>query len=120
MHPGHTKGSTTFTFDVQEADRIYRVGLINLPRINTGVTVSRMPKYPKIADAYARTFRLLRAVDVDIWLSSHASHFNLHDKVKPGDPYDPGRFADPNGLRVALDRLETLYLDQLTRERAGK
>jgi metallo-beta-lactamase class B len=120
MHPGHTKGSTTFTFDVREAGKTYRVGLVNLPRINVGVHVSAMPKFPEIAEAYARTFRLIRALDVDIWLSSHASHFGLHEKIKPGDPYDPERFADPSGLRVALDRLESMYLDQLARERAGK
>jgi len=120
MHPGHTKGSTTFTFDVQEAGKTYHVGLVNLPRINVGVHVSGMPKYPGIEEAYAHTFRLLRAMDVDIWLSSHASHFGLHDKIKLGDPYDPERFADPNGFRAALGRLEKLYADQLAQERAGK
>ena len=120
MHPGHTKGSTTFLFDVREAGKTYHVALVNLPRINIGVTVSGMPKYPGIAEAYAQTFRQLRALDIDIWLPAHGSHFDLHDKIKAGDPYSPERFVDPAGLRRALDRLETIYRDQLARERAAK
>jgi hypothetical protein len=30
----------------------------------------------------------------DIYISSHASQFDLHKKYKPGDPYDPERFVD--------------------------
>jgi hypothetical protein len=55
-----------------------------------------------------------------VWLASHAAQFNLHDKYKPGDPYDPNRFVDPKGYRASLDRLEKLYRDQLAKEQAAK
>ena len=120
LHPGHTKGATSFSFDVREAGKTYHVGLINMPGINPGVKVSGMPKFPGIAEAYANTFRLQKELKFDVWLSSHAGQFRMHEKYKPGDAYSPDRFLDFNGFRAALNRLEKLYLDQLAQERAAK
>src|SRR5213592_4541199 len=56
-HPGHTKGATSFTLNVPEGGNTYRVIIANMASINPGVTVSGMPKYPGIAEDYARTFK---------------------------------------------------------------
>jgi metallo-beta-lactamase class B len=119
-HPGHTKGATSFTLNVQDAGKTYRVVIANMGSINPGVTVSGMPKYPGIAEDYARTFREQKAMTIDVWLASHASQFGMHDKYKPGDPYNPDRFVDPKGFRAAVERLENIYLEQLSRERKSK
>jgi metallo-beta-lactamase class B len=119
-HPGHTKGATSFTLNVQEAGKTYRVIIANMGSINPGVTVSGMPKYPGIAQDYARTFIAQKDMKIDVWLASHAAQFRMHDKYKPGDPYDPNRFVDPAGFLAAVQRLEKAYLDQRARERAGK
>jgi len=42
----------------------------------------------------------------DIWLSSHASQFHLHEKHKPGDAYHPEMFRDASGYRIALAELK--------------
>ncbi len=117
LHAGHTKGATSFTLNVQEAGKTYRVIIANMGSINPGVTVSGMPKYPDIGQAYARTFRAQKELKIDVWLASHASQFGLHDKYKPGDPYNPDRFVDPAGYLAAVERLEKTYLDQLAREK---
>ena len=44
----------------------------------------------------------------------------MHEKYKPGDPYNPERFVDPTGYVQAVQRLEQTYLDQLAKERAAK
>src|SRR5580704_9261056 len=116
LHAGHTKGATSFTLDVPEAGKTYRVIIANMGSINPGVTVSGMPKFPDISQAYARTFRAQKELKIDVWLASHASQFGLHDKYKPGDPYNPDRFVDPAGYLAAVERLEKAYLDQLARE----
>ena len=116
LHAGHTKGATSFTLDVPEAGKTYRVIIANMGSINPGVTVSGMPKFPEISQAYARTFRAQKELKIDVWLASHASQFGLHDKYKPGDPYNPDRFVDPAGYLAAVERLEKAYLDQLARE----
>ena len=116
VHAGHTKGASSFTFVVPDGDRSYRVGIINMPSINPGVRVSGMPRFPEIRDAYARTFAAQKALALDIWLASHASQFSLHDKHKPGAPYNPARFVDPTGYRAAVENLESVYLKQLAAE----
>jgi len=119
-HPGHTKGATSFTLNVPENGKTYRVVIANMGSINPGVTVSGMPKYPGIGDDYARTFKAQKDLQIDIWLASHASQFKLHQKYKPGDPYNPDRFVDPQGFKAAVDDLEKTYREQLAKERAKK
>jgi metallo-beta-lactamase class B len=119
-HPGHTKGATSFTVNVQEAGKTYRVIIANMGSINPGVTVSGMPKYPGIAQDYARTFRAQKDMDIDIWLASHAAQFKMHEKYKPGDPFKADRFVDPAGFRQAVQQLEKVYVDQLAQERKAK
>jgi len=119
-HPGHTKGSTSFTLNAQESGKTYRVVIANLGSINPGVTVSGMATYPGIADDYARTFKAQKDMPIDVFLASHASQFNLHQKYKPGDAFNPDRFVDPQGFKAAVEELENTYRDQLARERARK
>jgi metallo-beta-lactamase class B len=119
-HAGHTKGATSFTLNVQEAGKTYRVIIANMGTINPGVTVSGMAKYPGITKDYARTFIAQKDMKIDVWLTSHASQFRMHEKYKPGDPYNPDRFVDPAGFLAAVQRLETAYLEQLARERNAK
>jgi metallo-beta-lactamase class B len=119
-HPGHTKGATSFTLNVQENGKTYRVVIANMGSINPGVTVSGMPTYPGITDDYARTFKAQKDMPIDIWLASHAAQFKLHEKYKPGDAYNPDRFVDPQGFKAAVEELEKKYQEQLARERARK
>jgi metallo-beta-lactamase class B len=120
LHPGHTKGATSFTTEIRENGKTYRVGIVNMGSINPGVTVTGMAAYPGIQQDYARTFTAQKAMQIDVFLSSHASQFRMHGKYKPGDSYNPDRFVDPKGFLEAVGRLEKAYLDQVARERAGK
>lgn len=119
LHAGHTKGATSFTFDVRENGKTFRVLIANMGSINPGVTVNGMPGYPEITKDYANTFIAQKEMKIDVWLASHAGQFRMHEKYKPGDAYDPSRFVDPNGFVEAVRRLEKAYLDQLAKERAG-
>ena len=88
--------------------------------INPGVTVSGMAKLPRHHRDYARTFKAQKDMPIDVWLASHAAQFKLHDKYKPGDAFNPDRFVDPQGFKMAVEQLEKTYRDQLARERAPK
>jgi metallo-beta-lactamase class B len=120
LHPGHTKGATSFTTQIRENGRIYRVVIANMGSINPGVTVTGMASYPGIQQDYARTFATQQAMKIDVFLASHASQFGMHSKYKPGDAYNPDRFVDPDGYLQAVRQLEKAYVDQVARERAGK
>jgi metallo-beta-lactamase class B len=120
LHPGHTKGATSFTFDVREKGKTYRVGIVNMASINPGVRVSGMPNFPDIGAAYARTFHSQNEMKIDVWLASHAAQFGLHQKYQPGDAYNPDRFVDPDGFHQSVAHLESLYRSQLAKEQTSK
>ena len=119
-HPGHTKGASSFTYTTQDAGRKYNVLIVNMGTINRGVTVSFMPGFPKINEAYGTTLAKQKQMKPDVWVSSHAGHFNMHDKYKPGDPYDPNRFVDPKGYVAKIEFYEKRYRDQLKKEEEAK
>ena len=118
LNPGHTKGATSFTLDVNEAGKTYHVIIANMGSINPGVKMRGMPTYPNIAADYARTFHDQKEMKIDVFLASHASQFRMHEKYKPGDPYDPNRFVDPKGFQDSVERLEKAYRAQVAAESA--
>jgi metallo-beta-lactamase class B len=119
-HPGHTKGATSFSYTLTEGSRAYNVLIANMATINPGVQVGFMPAFPEITKAYASTLQRQKQLRPDIWVSSHAGHFNLHDKYKPGDPYDPLRFVDPQGYQAKIAHYEKLFNAQLKKEQEAK
>ena len=119
-HPGHTKGATSFTYTTQEAGRKYNVLIVNMGSINPGVNVNFMQMFPQITEAYATTLAKQKQMKPDVWVSSHAGHFNMHDKYKLGDPYDPNRFVDPAGYQAKIEFYEKRFRDQLAKDRAAQ
>jgi metallo-beta-lactamase class B len=111
--PGHTKGATSFLFNVKDDNRTYRVLIANMPTILDDANLAGMPTYPNVAKDYATTFDTMRKLKFDIFLASHAGQFNLHEKHKPGDPYNPNVFIDRKGYDDALDNFYKLYLKKL-------
>lgn len=68
-----------------------------------------MPGYPTVGKDYAYTLGALKKSQFDIWLSSHAGQFGLHDKHKPGDKYNPQAFIDRKGFDEAINDLQNAY-----------
>jgi metallo-beta-lactamase class B len=117
LHSGHTKGSTSYSMEVTENGQTYHVLIANLGNINEGTVLLHNPKYPKIAEDYARTFAAQKELPCDVFLTSHAGQFGLLRKWRPGMPYDPNRFVDPDAYARAVQRSETSFLLQLQQER---
>lgn len=120
LHPGHTPGSVSYTMTIRENGKDYRVLVANLPNINPGTILLNNPKYPEIVAAFERTFAAMTPMRCDIFLASHAQQYGLHDQYKPGDPYDPDRFVNPVGFRLAVAQYEKAFREQLAKERAAK
>jgi metallo-beta-lactamase class B len=112
-HPGHTKGSCSFLFDVHDSTRSYRVLIANMPTIVTDKNFSDIPAYPNIAKDYAYTLYAMKKLSFDIWLSSHASQFELLSKHKPGGGYDPAAFMDRKGYDTEINDLQDQFLKKL-------
>ncbi|QEM02669.1 subclass B3 metallo-beta-lactamase [Mucilaginibacter rubeus] len=108
-HPGHTKGSCSYLFDVKDNKRNYRVLIANMPTIVTDKKFSDISSYPGIANDYAYTLKAMKGLKFDIWLASHGSQFDLLSKHKPGSPYNPMVFADKKNYYDEINELQEEY-----------
>ncbi|WP_439649225.1 subclass B3 metallo-beta-lactamase [Hufsiella ginkgonis] len=108
-HPGHTKGSCSFIFEVKDGAKTYKVLIANMPTIVTNEKFNEITTYPEIVKDYAYTLAAMKKLSFDLWLSSHASQFLLHEKHKPGDRYNPSAFTDQKGYNAILASLEEQY-----------
>jgi metallo-beta-lactamase class B len=113
-HPGHTKGSCSFLFDVKDSKRAYKVLIANLPTIITDKKFTEIPAYPTIAKDYAYTLSAMKKLKFDIWLASHASQFGLYNKHKPGAAYNPAAFMDRKGYDAQLKDLQEEFNKKLS------
>lgn len=118
-HGGHTEGSSSYTMEILEEDRLYRVAIANMGTINDGKRLTIDPTYPGVAEDFAETFAAQKAMNVDVWVAAHGSQYSQHEKYQPGDPYSPDTFVDPAGFHAEVRRLEALYLEQLAAEAAA-
>jgi metallo-beta-lactamase class B len=109
LHAGHTKGSISFSMEVEEGGRSYDVILANMGTVNANVNLSYMPGYPEIVADYEATFADQKAMNPDIWLASHAGQFNMHDKYQPGMAYSPDNFLDPEGWHTKVAEYEAAF-----------
>tara|TARA_B110000014_G_scaffold233496_1_gene196851 strand:- start:4953 stop:5822 length:870 start_codon:yes stop_codon:yes gene_type:complete len=115
--PGHTAGSSSYLMEIREGNRTYDVGVINMGTINDGKKLVVDPTYPGVADDFALTFRKQKALELDVWVSSHGGQYQLHEKYQAGQEYSPETFVDPDGLLRSVERLERLYVAQIEAER---
>jgi metallo-beta-lactamase class B len=102
---GHTRGCTSWSFPVREGDRTLNVvsacSLIVLGAI----------RYPEQGADLQRSFRVLRSLPADIWVSSHARVWGRYRKFAARDtaqsPVEP--FIDPQGYRAYVDSAEARF-----------
>ncbi|MBC2666145.1 subclass B3 metallo-beta-lactamase [Novosphingobium flavum] len=117
LTPGHTKGTTTWTFDVRDGGKTLHVVVIGGSTLNRDVNLIDNPKYPGVADDYRKGFAVLRSLPCDIPLGSHDWYFDLQAKVKRLEAGDKAAFIDPKGCAAFTDRSEKAFNDLLAREK---
>jgi metallo-beta-lactamase class B len=119
---GHTRGCTTWTLQAQEAGRSYNVAILCSVGVNPGYVLVGNKDYPEIADDYARSFKLLRSLPVDVFLGAHGSFYGLpgkHARLSAGGAASGGAnpFVDPDGFKAHLDLQEKNFLARLAEQR---
>jgi metallo-beta-lactamase class B len=115
-HPGHTEGSSSYSFQVTEDGRTYDVAIANMGTVNGGKQLVVEPTYAGVAVDFATTYNKQKQMDVDVWVAAHASQYNMHEKYTLGQSYSPDTFVDPMGFIKAIERLETAYLEVIADE----
>jgi metallo-beta-lactamase class B len=119
--PGHTRGCTSWSMQVEDGGKRYDVVFVGSTTINPGVHLAGKPSYPGIAEDYARTFQVLQGLPCDIFLAAHSSFYGgLEKAARLKKEGGPNPFVDPQGYRDFLARTEKSYREQLAKEQAEK
>jgi metallo-beta-lactamase class B len=113
LTPGHTKGCTTWTMDVQDGGRIYHVVIVGSPNVNPGYKLVNNAKYPSIAEDYQKTFQVLRSLPCDVFLGAHGEYYDMDDKVKRLRSGGSNPFVDPAGYRSYVNEREQAFRSAL-------
>jgi metallo-beta-lactamase class B len=116
---GHTPGATSFAYQATDAGKTYNVLIVNMDGINAGVKLLGSPGYPTIVEDFKNTLAMQATYTPDIWVSSHAGQFNLHEVYKPGDAYNPARFGDLAAYKGKIAGYQKAYEAQLAEERGA-
>lgn len=109
LTPGHTKGCTTWTTEVQQGGRLQHVVIVGSPNVNPGYKLVGNKTYPQITSDYERTFRILKSLPCDIFLGAHGSYYDMDDKLKRFRAGDVNAFVDPAGYRAYVEERERAF-----------
>lgn len=114
---GHTPGCTTWTTKVDENGKSYNVLIVCSVGVNPGTVLVNNKDYPSIADDYARSFKVLRTLPVDVFLGAHGSFYGMQAKyAQLGKGANP--FIDPAGFKAYLDEKEKAFNTELAAQKA--
>jgi metallo-beta-lactamase class B len=116
LTPGHTKGCTTWTMQVQEAGRTLNVVIVGSPNVNPGYILVGNKNYPQIAQDYVQTFTVLKGLPCDLFLGAHGAYFGLkakYDKMKAGGA---NPFIDPDGYKAYVAEREATFRKEWERQ----
>ncbi len=120
LTPGHTQGCTTWTTEVVQDARRYRVAFVCSVTVNDGVRLVGNTTVPDIAEQYAHAFRVLHSLQPDVFVAEHPSLFSMEAKVAAlaATAGDGGRnpFVDREGYVRFVENAEQAYLAQLHKE----
>jgi metallo-beta-lactamase class B len=99
---GHTRGSTSYSFKVQDGDRTLNVVSVS------DITVLSLISYPEQSADRERSIKLLRSLPADIWVTNHARAWGRYRKFAASStmPNPVDAFIDPEGYRAFIDKAE--------------
>jgi metallo-beta-lactamase class B len=105
LTPGHTKGCTSWSMQVNEDGKSYDVLFV------CGLTVSPFKltnndRYPNIVEDERNTLRKLRGMHADVMLAPHGFYFDLAGKAARQKEGAPNPFVDPGELGRHLTEME--------------
>jgi metallo-beta-lactamase class B len=117
LTPGHTKGCTTWTLKVKENDKTYNVVIIGSPNVNPGYRLVNNSDYPRIAEDYEKTFKVLKSLQCDIFLGAHGNYFGLETKYPRFKDEGLSVFIDPGGYKKYVEEREETFKTELAKQR---
>ena len=119
LTPGHTKGCTTWTMQVADGGRTLNAVIIGSPNVNPGYVLVGNRNYPQIAEDYVKTFAVLKALPVDLFLGAHGAYFGLAAKYPKLNAGSPNPFIDPAGYKAYVEERDQAFQKELARQKAA-
>jgi metallo-beta-lactamase class B len=116
LTPGHTKGCTTWTTQIQDGGRNLNVVIIGSPNVNPGYILVGNKSYPKIADDYVKTFAVLKGLPCDVFLGAHGAYFGMKAKYEKFVAGDKNAFIDPAGYKAYVAERDQSFRDEWARQ----
>lgn len=120
--PGHAKGVTTWSMQVTDKGNVYDVvfmGGMGTPNDEGEPGLLNNELYPNIVSDFEKSFKTLRSLACDVFMTYRALSINLDTKVamvkQGGNQVNP--FVDPQSCKAYIDLYENRYLKQLAEER---
>jgi metallo-beta-lactamase class B len=117
---GHTKGTTTWTTDQNEAGKTLHVVIVGSPNVLDSYKLIGNKTYPEIADDFRKQFAVLKALPCDVFLGAHGSYFDLkakYDRLKNGDR---DAFVDHPGYQRYVEDRQQSFEAALKRQQASQ
>ena len=115
---GHTKGTTTWTFEETEAGKRLHVVIVGSPNVNPGYKLVGNKAYQQIASDYQHGFDVMERLPCEIFLGAHGVYFGLHAKYARWKAGDRDAFIDPAGYRSYIAEREQAFHAELRRQQA--
>lgn len=117
---GHTRGTVTWTMDVNEAGKTLHVVIVGSPSVLDSYRLIGNRAYPQIAQDFRHQFEVLKALPCDIFLGAHGGYFDLNAKYDRWKAGDKNAFIDPDGYRSFVADRQKTFEAALTRQQASR
>ncbi|MFO1248858.1 MAG: subclass B3 metallo-beta-lactamase [Alphaproteobacteria bacterium] len=114
--PGHTRGCTTWTMKVQDGGKTLDVAIVGSPNVNPGYVLVGNKDYPNIVQDYEKTFKVLKALPVDVFLGAHGDYYGMDAKYPKLKPGAANPFIDPAGYKAYIANREAAYRKELAKQ----
>jgi metallo-beta-lactamase class B len=119
LTPGHTRGCTTWTFNITEGGKTFSVLVIGSVGVNPGMKLVGNTEAPQIAAEFQRSFAFLRSQHPDIPLGSHPGMYNMNEKFAKLGRGGASPYVDPAGYVAELDIVEGVFKSVLAQQQGA-
>ena len=97
----------------------YDVVIVGSPSVNPGYKLVNNERYPTIADDYAHGFRVLKALNCDVFLGAHGGYYDMEAKYAKLNAGAPNPYIDPDGYKSYVADREQAFLSELQKQTAA-
>jgi metallo-beta-lactamase class B len=117
LTPGHTKGCTTWTMEVDDGGKKLNAVIVGSPNVNPGYILVGNKDYPQIAEDYVKTFTVLKSLPVDLFLGAHGAYFGMKAKYEKMKAGGSNPFIDPAGYKAYVTEREATFRKEWERQK---